>query len=81
MFEKRNVRRNPGGVSTLTCTSFDTLGEGSDRQKPNHLTADSLRSFPPDNWSLTGKVNDWGNREHVVLDLFSNIECLNLLSK
>ena len=32
MFEKRNVRRNPGGVSILTCKSFDTLGEGGERQ-------------------------------------------------
>ena len=35
--------------------------------------------FPQDNWSLTassGKANDWRNREHVVLDLFSNWHCV-----
>ena len=49
--------------------------------KPNHLTADSLRSFPQDNWSLTassGKTNDWRNREHVVLDLFSDFNMGNI---
>ena len=25
-------RRNPGGASILTCKSFDTLGEGGERQ-------------------------------------------------
>ena len=66
------VWRNPGGVSILTCKSFDTLGEGRRKTKPNHITAGSLQRFPPDNWSLTassGKVNDWENREHVVLNL------------
>ena len=75
VFEKRNVRRNPGGVSILTCKTFDTLGEGR-KTKPNHLTAGSLQRFPPDNWSLTassGKVNDSENRENVFLNLFSNI--------
>ena len=45
--------------------------------KPNHLTPGSLTRFPLDNWSLTassGKVNDWENRKHVVLNLFSNIK-------
>ena len=44
------------------------------KDKPNHLTPDSLHSFPQDIWSSTassGKVNDWENREHVVLNLFS----------
>ena len=50
------------------------------KTKANHLTAGSLQRFPPNNWSLTastGKVNDWGNRDNVVLNLFSNIKCLN----
>ena len=52
------------------------------KTKPNHPVADSLQRVSPDNWSLTastGKVNDWGNRDNVVLNLFSNIKCLNLL--
>ena len=43
--------------------------------KPNHLTAGSLQRFPQDNWSPTAssiKANNWRNRKHVVLDLFSN---------
>ena len=38
-----------------------------------------LRSVSQNNWSLTassGKANDWRNREHVVLDLFSNWKCV-----
>ena len=41
--------------------------------------------FPPtfhqDNWSLTtllGKANDWRNREHVIFDLFSNLNMANI---
>ena len=51
------------------------------KDKSNHLTAGSLQSFPQDNWSLTallGKANDWRNREHVVLDLFSNLNVGNI---
>ena len=62
MFEKRNVRRNPGGASILTCKSFDTLGEGGERQNRTISQTGSLQRFPPDNWSVTassGKVNDW----------------------
>ena len=53
----------------------DTFFHGSERQ-----IEPSQGWFPPtflqDNWSLTaslGKANDWRNREHVVLDLFSNL--------
>ena len=49
------------------------------KTKPNHLTAGSLQRFSPDNWSLTASsstVNDWRNREHVVLNLFSNWGCV-----
>ena len=75
MFEKRNVRRNPGGVSILTCKSFDTLGEGCERQNR------TISQLAPANDSLqitgaasSGKVNDWVNRDHVVLTLFSNVK-------
>ena len=35
--EKRNVRRNRGGVVILTCKSFDILGERGERQtEPFH---------------------------------------------
>ena len=40
-----------------------------------------LPMFLQDNWSLTallGKANDWRNREHVVLDLFSNLNMGNI---
>ena len=51
-----------------------TFFHGSDRQiEPSHGWFPP--TFPQDNWSLTallGKANDWRNREHVVLDLFSN---------
>ena len=44
--EKRNVRRNPGGVAILTCKSFVSYVWRKERHKPNHLTAGSLLSFP-----------------------------------
>ena len=47
------------------------------RDKSDHLVAGSLRSFPQDNWHLTAlsdKTNVQRNREHVVLDLFSNFK-------
>ena len=57
-------------------TSFRSLRlEKGAKDKPNHLTADSLQRLPQNNWSSTGTsgdANDWRNREHVVLDLFSN---------
>ena len=37
------------------------------------------RSFPQERWSttaLSGTANDRRNREHVVLDLFSNFKCV-----
>ena len=40
-----------------------------------NLAADSHRSVPQDNWSLTassGKANGWRTRESAILDLFSN---------
>ena len=43
---KRNVRRNPGGVSILTCKSFDTLGEGE--RKTNR----TISQLAPSNDSL-----------------------------
>ena len=45
------------------------------KDKSNHPVADSLRSVLQESWSsttLSGEANDWRNREHVVLDLFSN---------
>ena len=59
----------------LTFKSF-ALGERV-KDKPNHLTAGSLFSFPQDSQSSTassGKANDWRDREHVVLDWFSNLQ-------
>ena len=47
-------------------------GEGV---KDSNLAADSHRSVPQDNWSLTAssdKANDWRTRERAILDLFSN---------
>ena len=38
------------------------------RDKSNQPVADSLRSLPQESWSwstLSGKANDWRNREHV----------------
>ena len=37
------------------------------RDKSNHLAGDSRQSFRQD-----CLANDWGNRERVALDLFSN---------
>ena len=58
----------------LTCKSFVTLGLLA-KDKPNHPVVDSLRIVSQENWSrttLSGKANEWRNREHVILDLFSN---------
>ena len=59
----------------LTRKSFVIFFNGSERQiEPSHGWFPP--TFPQDNWSLTallGKANDWRNREHVVLDLFSNL--------
>ena len=63
MFEKRNVRRNPGGLSILTCKSFDTHGEGGERQNRTISQLVPSNDPYPENSSLTassGKVNDWG---------------------
>ena len=49
------------------------------KDKSNRLVLDSLRSVPQESWSRTtssGKTNNWRNREHVVLDLFSNWKCV-----
>ena len=49
------------------------------RSLDSNLTADSLRGVHQDKWSSTassGKANDWRNRGHVVLDLFSNLKCV-----
>ena len=49
------------------------------KDKPNHQTAGSLRSFPQDNWSSTAsssKANDWRTWQRAVLDLFSNLKWL-----
>ena len=46
-------------------------------EKGSNLTAGSIQRFSQDNWSLTAssdKANSWRNREHVVLDLFSNLK-------
>ena len=43
----------------------------------NHLTLDFLLSFHQDE-SSTGKTDDWRNRVHVVLDLFSNFNMGNI---
>ena len=47
--------------------------EGGRRRETNRTIW--AKVFPLDNWSSTassGRANDWRNREHVVLDLFSN---------
>ena len=59
-------------------------GDGADVQivrctwrKGALLTAGSFQRFPQEDWSSTdssGEVNDCENREHVVLNLFSNIK-------
>ena len=57
-----------------------TFFHGSERQiEPSHGWFPP--TFPHYNWSLTallGKANDWKNREHVVLDLFSNLNMGNI---
>ena len=57
-----------------------TSPHGSERQiEPSHGWFPP--TFPQDNWSFTallGKANDWRNREHVVLDLFSNLNMGNI---
>ena len=69
----------PWRKTTLTDTDVQVVRETwfGAIDKPNHLTAGSLQRFPQDNWSPTassGKANDWRNREHVVLDQFSNLK-------
>ena len=52
-------------------------GREKGTDKSDHLVAGSLRSFPQDNSHLTAlsdKTNVSRNREHVVLDLFSNLK-------
>ena len=47
------------------------------KDKSNHPEADSLRGVTQESWSwttLSGKANDWRNRGHVVLNLFSNLK-------
>ena len=78
---ERTVRRAKSG-ETLVEASRDTNAQivrytffhGSERQiEPSHGWFPP--TFPQDNWSFTassGKANGWRNREHVVLDLFSN---------
>ena len=74
---KRNVRRSSGGVALLTCQSDVIVGFWDER-----LIELPHTWFPP-NVSLrrtgveqlsSGKANDWRNRKHVVLDLFSNLQ-------
>ena len=46
------------------------------RDKSNHLTAGSSNVSPEElelKTASQGKANDLRNREHVVLDLFSNL--------
>ena len=58
------------------CVVVVVVEEGEGRgDKPNHVTTDSLRSVLLDCWNwtaLSGTANDWRNRGHVALDLFSN---------
>ena len=64
----------------LTCKSFDTLGEGGERQKR------TIRWLIPSNDSLelisasSGKVNEESGR-CCSQPILSNIKCLNLLCK
>ena len=48
--------------------------------KPSHLTAGSLQHFLRITGATasSGKANDWRNREHVVLDFFSNFTWLKV---
>ena len=84
---EHTVRRAKSG-ETLVEASRDTNAQivrytcflGA-KDKSNHLTAGSLPTFLHNNWNLTalsGKANDWRNREHVVLDLFSNLNMGNI---
>ena len=57
-------------------------GCGGERREGERLIEPSgcwfSQSFPQDccNWTaFSGKANEWRNREHVVLDLFSNFKC------
>ena len=48
------------------------------KDKSNHPVAGSLRGVPHESWSwttLSGEANDWRNRRHVVLNLFSDLTC------
>ena len=84
---ERTVSRAKSG-ETLAEVSRDTNAQivrytffhGSERQiEPSHGWFPP--TFPQHNWrlpALLGKANDWRNREHVVLDLFSNLNMGNI---
>ena len=84
---ERTVSRAKSG-ETLVEASRDTDAQivrytffhGSERQiEPSHGWFPPM--FPHNNCCLTalsGKANDWRDREHVVLDLFSNLNMDNI---
>ena len=60
-----------------SCKSFVTLGLRW--RKTNRTIRRLIRSVPQESWScatLSGTANDWRDREHVVLDPFSNWKCV-----
>ena len=59
-------------LSISTGKSF-VAGFGA-KDKPNHLTAGSLRSFRQQLYLV--KAPGWTNRQRVALDLFSNFKCV-----
>ena len=76
MPEQGKVRENSGeGSIRYRRANRSLCVEKGSKDKPNHLTASSLQRFPWDNWSstaLSGKENDYRNRERAVFNLFSN---------
>ena len=71
MPEQGKVRENSGEGSFRYRRANRSLYLGVEaKHEPNHLKADSFRSFPQDNWTstaLSGKANDLRTRERVVV--------------
>ena len=75
------VWNSGGGLQRYWRANRSLYLEKGAKDKPNHLTTHSLRSVPQESWNSTAssdKANDWRNRGHVVLDLFSNVKMLKI---
>ena len=57
---------------------WSSVGEKGRKTNRTISVADPFCSVPQESWiwtALSSKANDWRNREHVVLDRFSNLKC------